>query len=193
MEEVIARVSKIDPGSCVHGGEPLIGGRGMVNYGISPSSSGVLSAQVLASQQHAGPTDDSRVSALRAQPGCRGVAPRHGYAEACSVRPVNPARDLPGTLPHNESVRARTTVGLRTIRYGSFPRRRQTLQRLRRACVRQQDRRWAYRLPANGPTKLCFCSLSYFISHSLLRGPASQVATGSRSAFLARERREQGR
>lgn len=141
----------------------------MVNYGNSPSSLRVLSARVSASF-HARTADGSHVSALQAPSGSRGNAPRRGHTKVCFIRPAAPTRSFPQSLPHKMPFRADMGV-------------------VAERCVRQQSRRGAQRLSARGMTNLRSCSLSYFISHSLLCGPVLRVATGLHSALSEREKK----
>jgi len=164
----------------------------MVNYGNSPSSLGVLSARVPASLQ-ATTANDSHAGALRARSRNRGAASHRGDAKACSVQPAVPSRDFLEMLPHEMSLRIGIEVDSAQVRHEPVSARRpawrQTARSPRMMYVRPSPCRWVQGLSARRMTKLRSCSLSYFISHSLLRGPVLRVATGPRSALPEREER----
>ena len=159
----------------------------MVNYGNSPSLLRVLSTRVSASL-YARPTDDSPARALRARSGNRGNTPSRGHAKTSVVRPASLARDLSLTLLHGVPFRAGIGLACDRAEHGPAciqpPSRRQTARVSASARIRQRSSRRAQTPSAGGMAKLRSCSLSYFISHSLLRGPGSRVATGPRSALL---------
>ena len=131
----------------------------MVNYRNSPSSYGALSARIAATID-AGAAFDSHASALRARAGNRGNGLGSPDAKASRRRTASLAGRAPQTLSH------------------------ETTPPCVAACVRPQSGRWTRGLSAGVAVERDLRSLSYFISHSLLRGLEPRVAGGHAAPCL---------
>ncbi len=166
----------------------------MVNYGNSPSSLGVLSAPIPALLR-ATTANDGDAGAVQARSGKRISASHRGDAKAWLIRPADPTRGFPQTFPHEMPLRTGMAIDRDRVRYrpasARHAERRQPAQTSERLCVRQRPCRGGRGPSARRMTKLRSCSLSYFISHSLLRGPGLRVATGPRSALPEGEKESQ--